>query len=187
MSRNKGNVAEREVAKLIEGWWRQADPEASFVRTPLSGGWGGPKIRSGFQASGDLMTTSASFPFTTEVKRREAWSLDRLLQGKKSPVWGWWRQAIKQGDEMTAEPMLWLRRNREPWRVLVPWNLMANLLLAGLHEESVTEWAPWQLNVHDLAREPVMIYAHDLLKTDPRIFAKMRQRGKTGGQGGADE
>lgn len=120
MSREKGSCGEREVAKLLEPWWRKVEPECVFVRTPLSGGWGGKDLRAGFKASGDLMTTAEKFPFTVEVKRREAWKLDRLLEGKASPVWGWWRQAIVQGEEMQVTPMLWLRQNRKPWLVMLP-------------------------------------------------------------------
>src|SRR4051812_33410532 len=92
-SRAKGNVAEREVAGLLKVWWLPVEPDAEFIRTPLSGGWGGPKLRGEFRASGDLMTTAKRFPFVVEVKRREAWVMKNVLKGQPSPVWGWWRQA----------------------------------------------------------------------------------------------
>lgn len=125
MSRQKGNAAEREVAKIIEHWWQPFEPEAHFVRTPLSGGWGGPSLRGTFGAAGDLMTTSKTFPFAVEVKRREGWTWGRLLKGKPSPVWDWWLQAQVQGEEMQKIPMLWLRKNREPaWHIMLPaWTL----------------------------------------------------------------
>lgn len=116
-SRQKGAVAERAVAKLLAGWWSTFEENAQFVKTPLSGGWGGPSLRAGFRASGDLMTTSMTFPFTVEVKRREGWSLDRLKAGRPCTVWRWWWQAQEQAAEMNAEPMLWLKHNREPWIV----------------------------------------------------------------------
>lgn len=117
--RAKGSVAEREVAALCQAWWEKHEPGCRFVRTPLSGGWGGPDVRAGFRASGDLMTTAKQFPFAVEVKRREGWGWKALLAGKLSPVWDWWRQAIRQADEMNAEPMLWLKHNREPWSLML--------------------------------------------------------------------
>ena len=36
-SRQKGCVAEREVAALLERWWSQLEPGCRFVRTPSSG------------------------------------------------------------------------------------------------------------------------------------------------------
>lgn len=79
-------------------------------------------MRAEFKTSGDLVTTAKLFPFTIEVKRRERWHEANVVQGKASPVWGWWRQAIGQAEEQGggAVPMLWLRHNREPWLVLVP-------------------------------------------------------------------
>lgn len=120
MSRTKGNVAEREVAALIQTWWRQLEPGCAFVRTPSSGGWGTPELRGSFRVSGDLATTSTTFPFSVEVKRREGWSWTTLLAGKPSPVWGWWRQTLTAATEMKAHPMLWVRRSQQPWLVLVP-------------------------------------------------------------------
>lgn len=117
--RQKGAGAEREVAKLLEGWWASLEPGVRFVRVPLSGGWGTPALRPDFQASGDLATTARRFPWTVEVKRREGWSLKEFLAGRRSPVWGWWAQAERQAGECGKEPMLWFRANRQPWRVLV--------------------------------------------------------------------
>ncbi len=105
---------------MIETWWAQVEPGAQFVRTPLSGGWGNPQLRGEFKASGDLMTKANRWPFCVEVKRREAWTWERLRAGKRSPVLKWWRQAVKQAEEMGAIPMLWFRRNREPWYVMIP-------------------------------------------------------------------
>lgn len=118
--RAKGSVAEREVAALLAAWWRGIEPTAEFVRTPLSGGWSSPTVRGGFRASGDIMTTSPSFPFVVEVKRREAFAWGTFLKGRKSPVWEWWEQACRAADEQGGTPMLWLRHNGESWRIVLP-------------------------------------------------------------------
>lgn len=119
-SRNKGSKAEIEVAKKFEVWWSTVEPGSRFVRTPLSGGWGGKDIRAGFRASGDLMTTAKQFPFTIEVKRREGWAWSTLLAGRKCPVWGWWNQAIGQAKEQGGIPLLIFRKNREDWSLMLP-------------------------------------------------------------------
>ena len=118
-SRGKGARAELDVAKKLQDYWRQVDPTAVFKRAPLSGGWGHGASRGEFNASGDIVTTSESFPWSVEVKHRENWSLDRLLSGKSSPVFTWWQQAIEQSREVRKLPMLWFRKNREPWRIMV--------------------------------------------------------------------
>lgn len=124
-SRQKGSKAEIEVAKAFEAWWAPVDPGSKFVRTPLSGGWGGKDIRAGFRAAGDLMSTAPSFPFTVEVKRREGWSWTTLIAGKRCPVWNWWKQSIGQAREQGGIPLLVFRRNREEWSVMLP--LLASL------------------------------------------------------------
>lgn len=119
--RNKGAVAEREVATLLEAWWGQqlGEPGCRFVRAPMSGGWHGPAVRKEFRASGDLLTTARQFPWTVEIKRREGWAWKTFLAGKASPVWEWWLQAQTQAREQGLSPMLWLRHSREDWCVLV--------------------------------------------------------------------
>lgn len=141
LGRQKGSKAEREVAGKFRDWWGAVEP-GEFVRTPLSGGWGGVQTRAGFRASGDLMTTAPRFPFSVEVKRREGWSLPVLIAGRKSPVWGWWGQAIGQAKEMTCTPLLIFRKNREPWRVLIPFVAARDVIP---HERWEACWVPSDL------------------------------------------
>lgn len=178
MSRQKGNAAEREVAKLIQPWWQKVEPEAEFVRTPLSGGWGGPSIRAGFGAAGDLMTTAKRFPFTIEVKRREGWTWVELLAGHKSPVWKWWHQSQEQADEMHKVPMLWLRQNREKspghsgWRIMMPRDY-GRLIGIESHLGLGHRWASetW-LGINHGTFEPTLYVADHLLSVDPFVFAE---------------
>lgn len=170
MSRRKGNSAEIEVAKFIEPWWRQIDPACKFVRTPLSGGWGNTKsgftspVRVGFKASGDLMTNAILFPWSVEVKRREAWTWDNVLRSKPSPVWDWWRRTQADAREASLEPMLWLRRSREPWRIFVRKEFVIHVPIVKFG------WT----NAWPLSRgvEPVCILATDLLAQNPLLFAR---------------
>lgn len=176
-SREKGSVAELEVARLISGWWNQLEPTAIFRRTPLSGGWGTPDVRSAFRTAGDIMTDSLAFPFAVEVKRREGFSWKPLLDGKKSPVWGWWRQAQKQGEEMNLVPTLWFRKNREPWHVLLPVYSVTSHL-GGFEPFVIPIAQRWsRLMFVDYGKfEPVMVTGADFLKLDPqRALDRMRK------------
>ena len=119
MAREKGKIAEREVAALLERWWRLLEPDCRFVRTPQSGGWHGADVRAEFRAAGDIMTTAARFPWCIEVKRREGWAWTPLLAGKASPIWKWWEQTCRDATVVSLLPMLWFRHNREPWTILL--------------------------------------------------------------------
>jgi hypothetical protein len=177
----KGKIAEREVAKLIGAWWSSLEPEARFVRTPQSGGWHGAEVRTEFRASGDLMTTAKRFPFTVEVKRREAWSHEVFLAGKASPVWDWWRQAQGQARELSAEPALFFRQNRAPVHLFkgerAPvWNVM-------LREEYVDVIYPPAVGVTRWSHEgpilacnfgehwPALVSSETLFNIPPFVFA----------------
>lgn len=139
MSRTKGNSAEREIAHIMEQWWGQFE-ECKFIRTPLSGGWGGPQLRANFKASGDLMTTAKQFPFTIEVKRRESWAEENLIKCRKSPVWDWWGQACVQAIEMNVVPMLLLRRNRKPWWLMIPDLMVEKISIHCEHPIPISNW-----------------------------------------------
>lgn len=147
----KGGVAERAVAAIIQDWWQRFEYTAEFVRTPQSGGWGkarGTKVAAHFNACGDLMTTGARFPFCVEVKWRENWSYDNVVNGKPTPPWGWWRQTLDAAREQQGVPMLWMRKNRIrstreafPWLVWVP---MTYAIKTRLSAPDI-QWAPSQL------------------------------------------
>ena len=176
---SKGKVAEREVAAIIKQWWSTVEPKADFVRTPMSGGWGKTReVRAGFKASGDLMTTASRFPFTIEVKRRESWTLSRLVEGRPSPVWQWWRQAQTQGEEMELVPLLWIRRNREPWRIIMPLGFAMEKRLkffSWTRSESVIQHGTTRtgdLSECDYGEQvPAMMMASEFLALSPRHFA----------------
>jgi len=116
-SREKGSRGELEVRDLLRAWWAPVEPGLSIERAPSSGGW---HAAAAFRAAGDLVVPrGARFPWSVEVKRREDWSMVSLLRGGQSPVWTWWAQATRDALRNDAWPMLWVRRSREPWIVLV--------------------------------------------------------------------
>ena len=185
-SRGKGSVAEREVAKLLETWWKQVEPESRFVKTPLSGGWSSAEVRVGFHASGDLMTTAERFPFVVEVKRREGWSPVNLVTGRRCPVWEWWRQTQREAAEATAEPLLWVRRNAEPAKgsktggTLPPvWLVMCRAVLVRARRLPFPDlvWSPsgFSPGVDYGAELPVGYMSWRFLAIDPLTFASEPQ------------
>lgn len=135
---SKGARGELEVVRLLTSWWHQLEPEAVFKRTPMSGGWATPETRSDFKVAGDICTTAKLWPFTIEVKRREAWSFGGFTSGKMSPVWKWWRQCIEQAAEEDRIPILWARKNGHPWIVLAPERLLVPIVVARNIELDVT-------------------------------------------------
>ncbi len=173
-SRAKGRRAERDVAKLLAKWWGKVDPKCEFKPTPLSGGWGGrdggAHVRAHFKASGDLMTTGVHFPFTVEVKHREAWSARNLFAGRATPVWDWWIQAERQAAEEDGIPMLWFRKNKLPWMVGLP---PLTLRVREIKPDFYVSRGMLTANGVELGDEvPAFIMGERLLGLDPHTFAK---------------
>lgn len=176
-------MAEREVSALLQTWWRRAEPDCLFVRSPSSGGWQTPKAREGFQAGSDIMTTALRFPFGVEVKRREGWCWKNVTAGMPSPVWAWWRQSQMAAAEMHKQPMLWFRKNREQWRVMVPesnvlaragFMTVARAVATGdqldLKESVVQTWNPVDLLRVNVGIHPIVLDAALMLACDPACF-----------------
>lgn len=96
LSRNKGNVGEREVAALIREHTgldcrrrvRQHDGDSDLLGVP---GW------------------------SIEVKRYGR--IDR------ADIRRWWAQAVEQARESGDLPVLFYRRDRDEWRVVYPISL----------------------------------------------------------------
>jgi hypothetical protein len=122
-SSQKGRVAELKVRDFLQEWWRQLEPEARFVRTPRSGGWG---VTAGaeFQARGDIMVGKKNckrFPFCVEVKWRKTVldsSVEHFFEGKESPVDSFWAQCQEAATHDGLRPLLIFRGNRMPWRAV---------------------------------------------------------------------
>lgn len=90
MQRRKGQVAEREVLRLL------GDELGISLQRNLQ------QTREG---GADCLLVNG---YAIEIKRQE-----RLSRPS------WWRQAVEQAQRVGAEPMLLYRRNREPWRALI--------------------------------------------------------------------
>lgn len=170
--RPKGSKAEIEIAKRLKAWWSPFEP-AEFVRTPLSGGWGGKDLRAGFRASGDVMTTAQKFPFTIEVKRREGWSWTNLLAGKASPVWGYWKQAVGQAKEMGGIPLLFFRKNRELWSLMMPHVAHIQAKNAYAPNDITMAWFSGALVPYSAGCHPLVVTADWFFATPPSSWMRV--------------
>lgn len=184
--RRKGNAAELQVAADCQFWWRrlslqeQATPdgeECEFIRTPQSGGWSTRRVRGNYRVAGDISATSGSWPFTVEVKRREKWTLTTLVAGRPSPVWGWWEQCCKAANEELGIPMLWLRRNKMPWMVLLPEDIAAPIL--GVANSDIY-WPDRQLIARHQTTgfHPIGYLGEKLVKSNPVPWLASARQGR---------
>ena len=89
-SRNKGQKAERELLKLL------GEELGHVLQRNITQTRGG---------GADCLEVRG---FSIEIKRQE-----RLSRP------AWWRQACEQAERVNAEPMLFYRRNREPWQAYI--------------------------------------------------------------------
>jgi len=107
-SRLRGQRGERIVAKAMSTWWG-----SEFARTPSSGGFKTKKFREEWNASSDLVTSDATFPFAVEVKNCEGWNLEQLLTAPKCDLYSWWKQTVGETPE-DKTPLLVFTRNHQP-------------------------------------------------------------------------
>jgi len=109
MQRRKGANAEREFAQLIDDW--------IGVRLRRRLGQyqsGGCDLEMCFDQSGPVALRLSHCAI--EVKRMASVTT-ALLESH-------WRQAVRQADEAGKVPVLAYRADRQPWRVVVPLELI---------------------------------------------------------------
>ncbi len=104
-SKAKGDTYERKIAKKLTDW-----TGLKFERVPASGGlhW-----KSDNRVYGDIVTNDPDFPFIIELKNRESWNMDSLINGSKE-VENWWKQVTADAKATGKEPMVIFSRNRQP-------------------------------------------------------------------------
>ncbi len=104
-SKAKGDAYERKIAKKMTEW-----TGLKFERVPASGGlhW-----KQDNRVYGDVVTNDPEFPFVIELKCRESWNMDALINGSKE-VEKWWKQVTTDAEATGKKPMLIFTRNRQP-------------------------------------------------------------------------
>ena len=103
-SRNKGQVGEREVCKILgEALGISLDRNLEQTR---SGGC-------------DIVVNDHWY---IEVKRQEKYQID-----------AWWQQACRQAQDKGKHPVLFFRKSREDWRVMMPYSLTHDPLRFYVH------------------------------------------------------
>jgi len=165
---DKGPRGEREAVVMLEKWWRRLEPEVEMVRTPKSGGWA---HAAKFKARGDVMVDPGTerFPFSVEVKRREAWSPDHLLDGRPSPVWKWWLQCQAAARDEELEPLLLFRKNRRPWLAVLR---LAFARVKRMPEPDVVWARDFELaRGFEVGERPCLYLAERLVAVDPALVA----------------
>lgn len=113
-ARNKGQGYERTIAKKLSPWWG-----GTFNRTPGSGSlhWG-----SDNRVAGDIVAPpEVDFPFVTECKKHEGWTIDHVLLDIGDPS-KWWGQVVTDARRVKKVPMLIFSRNRAKDFVMIPYD-----------------------------------------------------------------
>ena len=95
--------------------------------------------------------------------------MQRLLDGRPSPIWRFWIQAQTQATKDDLIPMLWFRRNREPWHVLLPFEYAKAFPLPP-PEQAWSRAA--LLGVDHGGLLPVMYAAESLVQVPPTVFVE---------------
>lgn len=132
-------------------------------------------MRGNYRVAGDISSTSTSWPFTVEVKRREAWSMTNLVAGRPSPVWEWWEQTVKAAREEDGIPMLWLRRSKMPWMVLLPEDIAAPVLSIASADIYWAYRAKLD-RLHSTGVHPIGYLGEKLIKTAPAPWLGLAAR-----------
>lgn len=175
MGNSKGSKAEREVAAILQAWWKPFEPMVDdkplqFTRVPLSGGW---SKGENHDVSADIHCNSKRFPFAVEVKRRESWAWPPVMAGKPSPVWGWWRQAQRDAERTSRQPMLWFRHNRQPWNIMVSKEFFDSKVPRA-EDSSLLYGHSWD-RLHmkvDCGADPLLFTQASFLWFMPEVFAR---------------
>jgi hypothetical protein len=166
-SRRKGQAAMNTVCKTFTQWLFPDTPTNTPVYSlpfrvrstsimPVEGHWDG---------KGDILhRPDIHFPFCTEVKKHEGWTLDALFR-PKSPIWKWWEQCTNQADACSGIPLLIFMRNRiEPY-VLLPFG--------AYHTLHPTTHGSMNLTLSHDSQKLTVCLLKDLIKADPEKLTEL--------------
>lgn len=124
-SKAKGDTYERKIAKKMTEW-----TGLKFERVPASGGlhW-----KEDNRVYGDIVCNVEDFPFVIELKCRESWNMDSLINGSKE-VEKWWKQVTADATATGKEPMVIFTRNRQPDYLMLKVDSLNSLLTRDTYD-----------------------------------------------------
>lgn len=133
-SRAKGRTAELkcrdELRKLTGLMWE---------RTPMSGA-----LDAKHKLKGDVYVPEISLKYCVEIKHyKDDHISTKILTGKTPMFLEWWKQAVREAEQMDRMPLLIFKHNRSKWFVAFDnWNAALGLIdsehrLLHLHPEEI--------------------------------------------------
>lgn len=128
-SRNKGQKAERELAKILSHWYGK-----ELRRTPLSGGWAKDHVQ------GDI-AGDADFPLSVECKTHKKFRLEWLWDFD-CEVQSWWEQTLKQ-CKLGKLAFLCIRQEGGRWWCVTTYGMMLQKSQMRVKNVTVMELVDW--------------------------------------------
>lgn len=105
-SRQKGGRAESALKKVL----RDATG-LNFQRTPGSGA-----LAPTHMLKGDIYIPNAANKYCIEVKHyKDDHLTSKILTGKTPQLIAWWEQAVRQGNQVDMQPLLFFKFDRSKW------------------------------------------------------------------------
>ena len=141
-SRQKGARAET-AAKVIHKQYTKL----GWERTPGSGA-----LNEKHKLKGDLYLPDCKNKFCVEVKHyKDDHLTSKILTSKDPQLLEWWKQAVRQGEQVDRIPLLLFKFDRSKWFVAFTWGALetsSNIFKAGdydynyiiYHYKTSNEW-----------------------------------------------
>ena len=133
-SRQKGGRAESVLKKLLRD-----KTGLNFQRTPGSGA-----LNATHMLKGDIYIPNAANTFCIEVKHyKDDHLTSKILTGTNPQIIEWWKQAIRQGDQVGMAPLLFFKFDRSKW-------FMATYLEFDTNREIVVNVGDYNFSVYNV-------------------------------------
>ena len=125
-SRQKGGRAEAAIKKVLRD-----KTGINFQRTPGSGA-----LNPTHMLKGDIYIPNAANKFCIEVKHyKDDHLTSKVLTGKNPQLIEWWSQAVRQGEQVDMQPLLFFKFDRSKWFIATLMELNHDRCLDVLFED----------------------------------------------------
>jgi len=105
-SRAKGRAAELKARDVL-----RKHTKLEWERTPMSGA-----LDAKHKLKGDLYIPDCKNKFCVEVKHyKDDHLTSKFLTGKTPQIMEWWKQTIREAEQVSREPLLIFKYNRSKW------------------------------------------------------------------------